>query len=126
VIANEGGKPYDSEATYVALKARARFVGLMASKRRAAAVMAKVVNRGISLEELKSLRSPVGLDIGSVTAEEIDLRYTLPNSERNSRRDGKTADGDQGSLRNTQRSPKGEIAEQCSFMPISLSQSSSQ
>ncbi len=65
VIANEGGKPYDAEALYIALKHNARFIGLLASQRRAAVMIADMVRRGLSLDYVLSrLHSPVGLDIG--------------------------------------------------------------
>lgn len=74
IVANEGGKPYDIEALYIAFKKNARFIGLMASQKRAALMIALLMKRGISLEEIKSkLHSPLGLDIGSKTAEEIAL-----------------------------------------------------
>ena len=74
IIANEGGKPYDSEALYIALRRSAKFIGLLASQRRAAVMIAEMVRRGLSLDYvLERLHSPVGLDIGAKTAGEIAL-----------------------------------------------------
>ncbi len=74
IIANEGGKPYDTEALYIALKHNAKFIGLLASQRRAAVMIADMVRRGLSLDYvLSKLHSPVGLDIGAKTAGEIAL-----------------------------------------------------
>lgn len=74
IIANEGGKPYDAEALYIALKHNAKFIGLLASQRRAAIMIADMVRRGLSLDYvLSKLHSPVGLDIGAKTAGEIAL-----------------------------------------------------
>ncbi|GAB6943444.1 XdhC family protein [Vulcanisaeta sp. JCM 14467] len=74
IIANEGGKPYDSEALYIALKHNAKFVGLLASQRRAAVMIAEMVRRGLSLDYvLEKLHSPVGLDVGAKTAGEVAL-----------------------------------------------------
>ncbi|MGC8607708.1 MAG: XdhC family protein [Vulcanisaeta sp.] len=74
IIANEGGKPYDSEALYIALKHNAKFVGVLASQRRAAVIIADMVRRGLNLDYvLEKLHSPVGLDIGAKTAGEIAL-----------------------------------------------------
>ncbi|GGI74634.1 hypothetical protein GCM10007112_09210 [Vulcanisaeta souniana JCM 11219] len=74
IIANEGGKPYDTEALYIALKHNAKFIGLLASQRRAAVMIADMVRNGISLDYvLNKLHSPVGLDIGAKTAGEIAL-----------------------------------------------------
>jgi xanthine dehydrogenase accessory factor len=72
IVANEGGKPYDGYATYLALKKGAKYVGVLSSAKRAALIIAEVIKRGINLEEVKGrLYAPVGLDIGSKTAEEI-------------------------------------------------------
>ncbi|WP_338598352.1 XdhC family protein [Sulfolobus tengchongensis] len=74
IVANEGGKPYDIDALYIAMKKKARFVGLLASQKRAALMIALLMKRGIPLDEIKKrLHSPLGLDIGSKTAEEIAL-----------------------------------------------------
>ncbi|MGC9153002.1 MAG: XdhC family protein [Vulcanisaeta sp.] len=74
IIANEGGKPYDADALYMALKGGAKFVGLLASQRRAAVMIAEMVRRGLDLDYvLSKLHSPVGLDIGAKTAGEVAL-----------------------------------------------------
>jgi xanthine dehydrogenase accessory factor len=71
-IASEGGRPYDEEALYLALWAGARYVGLLASRQRAALLIASMLRRGAPLDEIrKRLRSPMGLDIGAKTAGEI-------------------------------------------------------
>ncbi len=74
IIANEGGKPYDADALYMALRGGARFVGLLASQRRAAVMIAEMVKRGLELDYVLSrLHSPIGLDIGAKTPGEIAL-----------------------------------------------------
>jgi xanthine dehydrogenase accessory factor len=74
IIANEGGKPYDADALYIALRGGARFVGLLASQRRAAVMIAEMVKRGLELDYVLSrLHSPIGLDIGAKTPGEIAL-----------------------------------------------------
>lgn len=74
IIANEGGKPYDADALYMALRGGARFVGLLASQRRAAVMIAEMVKRGLDLDYvLARLHSPVGLDIGAKTPGEVAL-----------------------------------------------------
>lgn len=71
-IASEGGRQYDEEALYLALTAGARYIGLLASRQRAAVMIASMLRRGVPLEEIKKrLRSPMGLDIGAKTAGEI-------------------------------------------------------
>ena len=66
------------EGEWEALKAgltdgRARYVGLVASPRRAAAVRERLLGMGVSAAESARLRSPAGLDIGAETAGEIAL-----------------------------------------------------
>ena len=50
---------------------RPRYVGLVASPRRAAAVRERLMGMGVSAEESARLRSLAGLDIGAETPEEI-------------------------------------------------------
>ena len=73
IVANEGGKPYDIDAAFIALK-KARYVGFLASQKRAAYTIAQLIKRGVSIETLKEkFYSPLGLDINAKTAEEIAL-----------------------------------------------------
>jgi len=50
-----------------------RFVGLLASRHRARQDREELEKRGVSREFLDSLRSPIGLDIGAKTPEELAL-----------------------------------------------------
>lgn len=72
VVAGHGEGEWD------ALKAglsggRARYVGLVASPKRAAAVRERLLGMGVAEEDVSRLRSPAGLDIGAETPEEIAL-----------------------------------------------------
>ena len=49
----------------------AGYISLVASRKRAASVMATLHQRGIPREQLGRLKAPAGLDIGAVTPEEI-------------------------------------------------------
>ncbi|MFN3804881.1 MAG: XdhC family protein [Pyrobaculum sp.] len=74
VVVATGGKPYEADVLYLALTRGAKYVGLLASQRRAAAMVAELVRRGLGLRYvLQKLRSPVGLDIGAKTAGEIAI-----------------------------------------------------
>lgn len=74
IVANEGGKPYDVDAVQIAIKHKAKYVGLLASQKRGAVIIYELIKRGLSIEDIKErLYSPMGLDIGSKTAEEIAL-----------------------------------------------------
>jgi xanthine dehydrogenase accessory factor len=72
VVASHGRG--EEEALERALRAGVPYVGLVASRRRGAAVVEELRSRG-ALEEhdLARIRTPAGLDIGARTAEEIAL-----------------------------------------------------
>ena len=61
----------DADALAVGLGGRAGYVGLVASARRAAAVIGALRERGLGEERLARVRSPAGLDLGAATQEEI-------------------------------------------------------
>ena len=61
----------DDVALEAALATDARYVGLVASGRRAATVMAALRERGLGEGKLARVHSPAGLDLGSSTQEEI-------------------------------------------------------
>jgi xanthine dehydrogenase accessory factor len=61
----------DEAALEAALATEARYVGLVASGRRAARVMADLRGRGLGEDALARVHSPAGLDLGSSTQEEI-------------------------------------------------------
>jgi len=71
VVATHG--EYDELAVAEALRAGARYVGLVASRRRAAAVREELLAEGISEEQLAALHAPAGLDIGARRGDEIAL-----------------------------------------------------
>ena len=62
---------YDEEALATALRTPAGYVGLVASRRRAATVFAALRERGVAEEQLSRVASPAGLDLGPSTQEEI-------------------------------------------------------
>ncbi len=61
----------DEDALAAALAARAGYVGLVASARRAASVLATLRERGLDEDSLARVRAPAGLDLGSSTQQEI-------------------------------------------------------
>jgi len=69
VIATMGH--YDEEALAAALGTRAGYVGLVASRRRAATVFAALRERGVAADQLERVASPAGLDLGPSTQQEI-------------------------------------------------------
>jgi xanthine dehydrogenase accessory factor len=71
VVATHGTA--DEEALAQALASDAVYVSLVASRRRAAAVVERLTRRGLAPERLGALKAPAGLDIGAVTPEEIAI-----------------------------------------------------
>jgi xanthine dehydrogenase accessory factor len=69
VVATQGH--YDEEALERALGTPAAYVGLVASRKRAEAVIGYLRDRGVSGEDLARVRAPAGLDLGRVSHEEI-------------------------------------------------------
>jgi len=69
VVATHGAS--DEEALTRVLATDVVYVSLVASRRRAAAVVERLKQRGVSPERLGALKAPAGLDIGAVTPEEI-------------------------------------------------------
>lgn len=61
----------DEDALAAALATRAGYVGLVASARRASAVLGALRDRGFDPAALERVRSPAGLDLGPSTQEEI-------------------------------------------------------
>ena len=71
VVATMGS---DDEATLEQVAGTgAGYVGLVASRKRADAVMTDLRSRGLPAETLRRIKAPAGLDIGAVTPEEIAL-----------------------------------------------------
>jgi xanthine dehydrogenase accessory factor len=71
VVATQGS--WDEEALVAALALDARYVGLVASPTRAAAVRAWLREEGVPEDRIAALRAPAGLDLGAVTPEEIAI-----------------------------------------------------
>jgi xanthine dehydrogenase accessory factor len=71
VVASMGH--YDEEALAAALRTPARYIGLVASRRRAQALLNFLQQSGWSEADLGRIRAPAGLNLGAVTQEEIAL-----------------------------------------------------
>ena len=69
VVATQGH--YDEDALERALATPASYVGLVASRKRAEAVLGYLRDRGVSEEALAQVHAPAGLDLGHVPTEEI-------------------------------------------------------
>jgi xanthine dehydrogenase accessory factor len=69
VVATQGH--FDEEALERALATPAAYVGLVASRKRADAVMGYLRDRGVADEALARVHAPAGLDLGHVSTDEI-------------------------------------------------------
>lgn len=67
------GHNEDEECLRAALRARPDYVGMIGSRRRTNIVLERLRGQGFGEEELREVRAPVGLDIGSVSPEEVAL-----------------------------------------------------
>ena len=69
VVATQGH--YDEDALQRALATPAAYVGLVASSKRAAAVLGYLRDRGVPQEALARVHAPAGLDLGKIPNQEI-------------------------------------------------------
>ena len=69
VVATQGH--FDEDALEHALTTPAAYVGLVASRKRAQAVLGYLRDRGVSDEALARVHAPAGLDLGHVATDEI-------------------------------------------------------
>ena len=69
VVATQGH--YDELALERALARRPAYIGLVASRRRAEAMLGYLRDRGVAEEALQRVHAPAGLDLGPVAPEEI-------------------------------------------------------
>jgi xanthine dehydrogenase accessory factor len=69
VVATQGH--FDEDALEHALTTPAAYVGLVASRKRAEAVLGYLRDRGVSDEALARVHAPAGLDLGHVATDEI-------------------------------------------------------
>ncbi len=90
VVATQGRG--DRAALGAALLSGARYVACIASRRKAEALKARLIEGGIAPELVARLRGPAGLDIGAITPEEIALAI-LADIVRERRRGAREAPG---------------------------------
>jgi xanthine dehydrogenase accessory factor len=93
VVASQGH--YDEAALAPLLAAEPAFVGLLASRRRAAAVKETLAQQGVAPERLASLQAPVGLDIGARTPGDVAISIVAQIVAAAPRPQRAEADGEQ-------------------------------
>jgi xanthine dehydrogenase accessory factor len=67
------GHNEDEQCMQAVVRASPDYVGLIGSKRRTSIVIERLRETGISEEQLRNIRAPIGLDIGAVSPEEVAL-----------------------------------------------------
>jgi xanthine dehydrogenase accessory factor len=67
------GHAEDEECLRAVMNTEPDYVGLIGSKRRTNIVLDRLRAAGVAEEKLRSVRAPIGLDIGAVTPEEVAL-----------------------------------------------------
>ena len=70
VVATRGHR-YDDMALESALKTRARYIGLLGSRRKTLMIYRRLLEQGIAKERIRDVYAPIGLNIGALTPEEI-------------------------------------------------------
>ena len=73
IVVGTRGHNFDDSALEAAVRTDAAYVGLLGSKRKTILIYEALLKRGISADRLKAVHSPVGLDLGGRTPEEIAL-----------------------------------------------------
>ena len=71
VIAATRGHRYDDMALESALTTRARYIGLLGSRRKNMMIFQRLLRQGVSTDRLKQVHAPIGLNIGALTPEEL-------------------------------------------------------
>ena len=70
VVATRGHR-YDDMALESALKTRARYIGVLGSRRKTIMIYRRLLQQGVPLERIKEVYSPIGLNIGALEPEEL-------------------------------------------------------
>ncbi|MBC7218793.1 MAG: XdhC family protein [Hadesarchaea archaeon] len=65
------GHKYDEDALKAVINYNAAYIGMVGSKRKAAVTLKKLIEEGVAEDKVKKVHTPVGLDIGAETPEEI-------------------------------------------------------
>jgi xanthine dehydrogenase accessory factor len=99
------GHAFDEEAVRAALKQPACFIGVIGSRRRVKAMLARIGEEGVEPGRLDEIHAPLGLDIGAETPEEIAVAIVaeIIRERRTGIRDDFTLGAKSGRLRRTGR-----------------------
>ena len=87
------GHRHDAQALAGVIDRGARYVGMIGSKRKVLLVRRELMERGVSESALDAVHAPIGVDIGSVTGEEISLSIAAQLVQVREQRGWVTVDG---------------------------------
>ncbi len=73
IIITTRGHRSDEEILERALKTPAKYIGMIGSKRKVLTTYEHLVERGTSVQDLRRVHAPMGIELGAVTAEEIGI-----------------------------------------------------
>lgn len=72
IIVTHGHK-YDQDALEVVLESKAKYIGMIGSRNKVKTTFNNLLEKGYSKEDLSKIYTPIGLDLGGETPEEIAL-----------------------------------------------------
>jgi len=81
------GHLHDKEALAQALRTQAGYIGMIGSRKKKAAIFQALLEEGFTPKDLERVHSPIGLDIGAETPEEIALSIVAEMIQVQARRD---------------------------------------
>ena len=90
VIVATRGHREDDRALEAGARSHAGYVGLVGSRRKTILIYEELLKNGVPLERIKAIHSPIGLDIGAKTPEEIALSIVAEIVAFREGRSGKT------------------------------------
>jgi xanthine dehydrogenase accessory factor len=93
VVAVTRGHLMDEEVVAQALRTPARYIGMIGSKRKVAAVLDRLRQRGFSQHDLARVHAPIGLRIGADSVEEIAVSILAELIQERRRAAGATEPG---------------------------------
>ncbi len=70
VVATRGHR-FDDMALESALATKARYIGLLGSRRKTIMIYRRLIQQGTPVDRLRDVHAPIGLDIGGLTPEEL-------------------------------------------------------
>lgn len=71
IVVATRGHEYDKEALLSALKNKVSYIGMIGSTKKVSEIFQQLIDKGVARELLRNIYSPIGLDIGAETPEEI-------------------------------------------------------